>query len=88
MLKNLLSTAAVVAMLVAGATTASAQATGTTGAASTTGTGSTGATQPATPGTPNTGAGGAAAENILLLMGSALAVVGGTAYLAKRAGAH
>ncbi|MDE2057875.1 MAG: hypothetical protein KGI78_03410 [Patescibacteria group bacterium] len=83
MLKKLLTTAALTAMLITGASAAAAQTTGA-GATSTSTTGTTGVS--ATPGTPNTGAGGAAEGNILLLVGSALAVVGGTAYLARRAG--
>ena len=81
MVNKALVTGAVVAMLalapgLAGAQTSSTTGTGTTGSTATTGT---------TPGAPNTGAGGAATANILLLFGSALAVVGGTAYLSRRA---
>jgi len=41
-------------------------------------------TDTTTPGAPNTGAGGASAGNILLLVGSALAVTLGTAYLSRK----
>jgi hypothetical protein len=41
-----------------------------------------------TPGTPNTGAGGEAAANVLILAASALAIVGGTSYLARRVGSR
>ena len=59
-------------------TTATSGTTGTSG--TTTGTGTTGTT----PGAPNTGAGGNAATNIALLVASALAVLAGGTYLARK----
>ncbi len=44
---------------------------------------STGPTEPTTPGTPNTGAGGNAAENLLVLLTSAGTALAGLGYLRK-----
>lgn len=67
--------------------TTATTSTGTTGTAGTTGTtGTSGMTSTSsTPGTPNTGAGGDATANALMLAVSALAVVFGGTFLARKA---
>ncbi len=78
-LAKLASGAAISAMLLGGSSMAFAQTTTTT-----TGTDTTTMTSSSTPGVPNTGAGGDAATNLALLGISALALIGGGAYLARQ----
>jgi hypothetical protein len=70
------------ALLLSGAGLVSAQTytTGSVTPATATGTNATGTT----PGVPNTGAGGDVATNLALLGASAVIVVGGAAYLARK----
>ncbi len=84
-LAKLASGAAITAMVLAGSSTmVFAQTTGssTGGTGSTTSTGTT--VTSTTPGVPNTGAGGDVATNLTLLGVSALALIGGGAYLARQ----
>jgi hypothetical protein len=67
-----------------GATSTGTTNTTSTGTTGSTSTGGTTGTTSTTPGIPNTGAGGDAATNIALLGISALALVGGGAYLARQ----
>lgn len=65
--------------------TSGTSTTGGTGSMSSSTSGMTGTTTGSTtPGLPNTGAGGNAATNMSLLLGSGLIVVGGAVYLTRR----